>query len=185
MGSVGWNRTFRSSNRRCLGRSPHGERGLEFFRCDLWLGLICRSPHGERGLECISLYYNLQRITSLPALGAWVGIELVIFASTSTPVAPRMGSVGWNYCSLLCLTRGSSRSPHGERGLESLRCSPFLKDQSSLPAWGAWVGIRLYRMDIIKISVAPRMGSVGWNMREALRHHRHPRRSPHGERGLE
>ena len=37
----------------CLGRSPHGERGLKSPRHAERAALFRRSPHGERGLKSI------------------------------------------------------------------------------------------------------------------------------------
>ena len=77
------------------------------------------------------------------------------------------------------------RSPHGERGLESIgtcqghrehlslpawgawvgipNLTPRLATTTSLPAWGAWVGITNGGCHRFDHQVAPRMGSVGWN----------------------
>ena len=37
------------------GRSPHGERGLKWWRMAAPWATACRSPHGERGLKLYSV----------------------------------------------------------------------------------------------------------------------------------
>ena len=78
-------------------------------------------------------------------------------------VAPRMGSVGWNDISWLSYFTSLSRSPYGERGLECYIFVPVVKNEMSLPVWGAWVGISM--------GTSSASNTLG--------------RSPYGERGLE
>ena len=53
------------------GRSPHGERGLKYFRLALWLG------HQK----------------SLPTRGAWIEMRKVDITPCKYIVAPHTGSV--------------------------------------------------------------------------------------------
>ena len=100
---------------------------------------------------------------SLPAWGAWVGIF-------------------WNGRDV---PRVGRRSPHGERGLEFSFGGATSKADVSLPAWGAWVGIQRKPASHAIPPVAPRMGSVGWNIFTSREDRADIGRSPHGERGLE
>ena len=113
MGSVGWNKFAPGNEYKSRGRSPYGERGLEYDRCGCIVIGRGRSPYGERGLELIML----ERI----------------FARRL--VAPRLGSVGWNLLESNIWLDESSRSPHGERGLEY--------DEASEPVFAFGVAPRM------------------------------------------
>ena len=41
-----------------MGRSPHGERGLKYYRNSPYTFVHSRSPHGERGLKCSRLRHR-------------------------------------------------------------------------------------------------------------------------------
>ena len=78
-------------------RSPHGERGLKYFRFRFPPGYFCRSPHGERGLKFLASDWDNKNKSrsphgerglklrlipcttvtrrSLPAWGAWIEIS--------------------------------------------------------------------------------------------------------------
>ena len=107
----------------CLGRSPHGERGLKFDRIlsatggrkslsswRAWIEMQAlsntfatnagRSPHGERGLK-----YGAHRA------------DLVRLDGRSPH-----GERGLKYDSTHAIQAGSGRSPHGERGLKFAVC---------------------------------------------------------------
>ena len=86
---------------------------------------------------------------------------------------------------MVCNTICCSRSPHGERGLELISAYIFRARAVSLPAWGAWVGIYKEAKKYGDYLVAPRMGSVGWNIYADTDSLHLVGRSPHGERGLE
>ena len=98
-----------------------------------------RSPHGERGLKCnITLAIaNVNRRSPHGERGLKSG-------------KARVSDEAWG------------RSPHGERGLK-LPATAFQPEICpSLPAWGAWIEIRVFY--------------IGWPTGIC--------RSPHGERGL-
>ena len=163
MGSVGWNIASAAMQSASSSRSPHGERGLEYL---FW-------------------HHRDAEIRSLPAWGAWVGIVALFGLCPLTRVAPRMGSVGWNSVSV-CALRNRCRSLPAWGAWVGISMRSNIKPHlESLPAWGAWVGITPERQDRLIDTVAPRMGSVGWNTFTAARYASTTGRSPHGERGLE
>ena len=53
------------------GRSPCGERGLKFTRCEISILLISRrSPCGERGLKSVDVIMEPARIRVAPRAGS-------------------------------------------------------------------------------------------------------------------
>ena len=74
-------------------RTPHGVRGLKFYRSSRVVADICRTPHGVRGLKytggAVGGTYN----KSHPAWGAWIEMSLAAALGVSVDVAPRMGCV--------------------------------------------------------------------------------------------
>ena len=56
-------------------RTPHGVRGLKYFRLSLARLRRCRTPHGVRGLKYSIRKRVDQRLTSHPTRGAWIEIN--------------------------------------------------------------------------------------------------------------
>ena len=77
-------------------------------------------------------------------------------------VAPRMGSVGWNASCIVEMSASAGRSPHGERGLESVKIREAAQAAKVAPRMGSvgWNSLRVVKERLH--AVAPRMGSVGW-----------------------
>ena len=79
---------------------------------------------------------------SLPAWGAWVGISIGSCLGIQPLVAPRMGSVGWNYDKPIALEARDIVAPRmGSVGWNPMCLLAQGVRVASLPAWGAWVGI--------------------------------------------
>ena len=55
-----------------VGRTPHGVRGLKFFRESIPMTPPGRTPHGVRGLKWWSGCAGNQSAASHPARGAWI-----------------------------------------------------------------------------------------------------------------
>ena len=128
-------------------RSPHGERGLKFWRkIAPAIRVFCRSPHGERGLKYLPLPRKQGVCRSLPARGAWIEIGLLYTKSNTQTSLPARGAwieMPYNHTrQYLC----HSRSPHGERGLKYMPWDMiYLPVLRSLPARGAWIEMRPYQ----------------------------------------
>lgn len=126
-------------------------------------------------------------LQSLPAWGAWIEIFRSFTALVSLDCRSPHGRA-WVGMTTRCIlsTRSGCRSPHGKRGLESERhadvvvaiavaprigsvgwnagaVARYCAKTQSLPAWGVWIGIRIWSLVKTILFVAPRMGSVGWN----------------------
>ena len=75
-----------------VSRSPHGERGLKFLQKTIRNYLRRRSPHGERGLKLKAFSPDFVRYWSLPAWGAWIEIQMLLYGLLPYASLPAWGA---------------------------------------------------------------------------------------------
>ena len=124
-----------------IGRSPHGERGLKSLDALSATLYRCRSPHGERGLKFWRGVRCLDVMLSLPSRGAWIEMTWAPNGWITSWSLPSRGAwieiVTWK----APVRPRTGRSPHGERGLKSWLEDPGRIYYQSLPSRGAWIEI--------------------------------------------
>ena len=104
-------------------------------------GLLRRSPHGERGLKFEKCNEYGYKNPSLSSRRAWIEITCVALSGhTISSLSSRRAWIEIQYLKLL-KSEIHSRSPHGERGLKSLAYDKYLKKQMSLSSRRAWIEI--------------------------------------------
>ena len=117
-------------------------------------------------VEIVAVGENAHRAhASLPVRGAWVEIPAPLRICSALRVSlPVRGA--WVEMSVRHhkTKSRSSRSPCGERGLKCGRLPHEAAMGASLPVRGAWVEICRILFSSCVYPVAPRAGSVGWNL---------------------
>ena len=182
--SVDWNLIVKILLFILVRRSPHGERGLKWYKLEQkyqeqQVALLTESVDwntilggGEYPIESLSsrrawieirARKHLHRNDlSLSSRRAWIEILTSYVETSYNAVALLTESVDWNPKSETVNGNEAGRSPHGERGLKSCKVDLQINLKGSLSSRRAW----------IEIGTTP---STWLNSM---------RRSPHGERGL-
>ena len=125
--------------------------------------LAGRSPCGERGLEYTIGNVTFKSCASLPMRGAWIGIPASPPERGAEPCRSPCGERGLELVVVLMKILGLRRSPCGERGLEcEYRCTCGSYGTVAPHAGSVdWNSLFCHRRKAGY--VAPHAGSVDWN----------------------
>ena len=144
----------------CLGRSPHGERGLKFPRRPTPWSSGKSLPSRGAWIEIPTMSRSFPGMMSLPSRGAWIEIRHTIPRQFRSKSLPSRGAwIEIKPCAEFWNPQGG-RSPHGERGLKYPGLAPRSPGCQSLPSRGAWIEIFTPVAASPDTIVAPLTGSV-------------------------